>query len=172
MCITWTVVTISFSSTRQESELYESEDWSNVTFSAFKALIIFAITPGVSVTYVKDLDDKTTNTIEAAFFLGDLVENLKAAALADITTEKDSDTKIALRAGCAYDIKADDLTITTKGGILFANKAAGKDLEVSVGADLAGLINNTVFSVEYVSGNLSLDEAKKGTVNLKCKMSI
>ena len=135
------------------------------------------VTPGVSVTYVKDLDDKTTNTIEAAFYLGDLVENLKAAALADITTVKDSDTKIALRAGCAYDIKADDLTITTKGGILFANKAAGEDLEVSVGADLAGLINNTVFSVEYVSGNLSLDEAtadkaKKGAVNLKCKMSI
>ena len=135
------------------------------------------VTPGVSVTYVKNLDDETTNTIEAAFFLGDLVENLKAAALADITTVKDSDTKIALRAGCAYDIKADDLTITTKGGILFANEAAGKDLEVSVGADLAGLINNTVFSVEYVSGNLSLDEAtadkaKKGAVNLKCKMSI
>lgn len=130
------------------------------------------VTPGVSVTYVKDLDDKTTNTIEAAFFLGDLVENLKAAALANIKTVKDSDTEIKLRAGCAYDIKADDLTITTKGGILFANEAAGKDLEVSVGADLAGLINNTVFSVEYVSGNLSLDEAKKGTVNLKCKMSI
>ena len=128
------------------------------------------VTPGVSVTYVKNLDDKTTNKIEAAFFLGDLVENLKAAALADITTEKDADTKIALRAGCAYDIKADDLTITTKGGILFANKAAGEDLEVSVGADLAGLINNTVFSVEYVSGNLNADKA--GTVNFKCKMSI
>ena len=128
------------------------------------------VTPGVSVTYVKNLDNKTTNTIEAAFFLGDLVENLKAAALADITTEKDADTKIALRAGCAYDIKADELTITTKGGILFANKAAGEDLEVSVGADLAGLINNTVFSVEYVSGNLNADKA--GTVNFKCKMSI
>lgn len=128
------------------------------------------VTPGVSVTYVKDLDDKTTNTIEAAFYLGDLVENLKAAALADITTVKDADTKIALRAGCAYDIKADDLTITTKAGILFANEAAGDDLEVSVGADLAGLINNTVFSVEYVSGNLNADEA--GAVNLKCKMSI
>ena len=128
------------------------------------------VTPGVSVTYVKNLDNKTTNKIEAAFFLGDLVENLKAAALADITTEKDADTKIALRAGCAYDIKADDLTITTKGGILFANKAAGEDLEVSVGADLAGLINNTVFSVEYVSGNLNADKA--GTVNFKCKMSI
>ncbi len=130
------------------------------------------VTPGVSVTYVKNLDNKTTNTIEAAFYLGDLVENLKAAALADITTVKDADTKIALRAGCAYDIKADDLTITTKAGINFANKAAGKDLEVSVGADLAGLINNTVFSVEYVSGNLSADKAGKGAVNFKCKMSI
>ena len=130
------------------------------------------VTPGVSVSYEKDLDsDADYGKIEAAFYLGKLVENLKAAAwLGTKLVEEVNDTPIKVLAGCAYDVKADEITITPQAGVSFANKAAGDEIKVKAGVDVAGLINNTTFSAEYVSNNLK-DENKIGTVNVKCKIA-
>ena len=130
------------------------------------------VTPGVSVSYVNDIKDNTNNgEIEAAFYLGNLVENLKAAALLDTTLVKEGDTHITVLAGCAYDVKADDITITPKAGISFKNKAAGNVVLVKAGVDVAGLINNTTFYAVYASNNLKADSNKKGTVNVGCKIA-
>lgn len=130
------------------------------------------VTPGVSVSYVKDIKaDLNNGEIEAAFYLGNLVENLKAAALLDTTLVKEGDTPITVLAGCAYDVKADDITITPKAGISFKNEAAGNEVMVKAGVDVAGLINNTTFYAVYASNNLKADSNKKGTVNVGCKIA-
>ena len=130
------------------------------------------VTPGVSVSYVKDIKaDLNNGKIEAAFYLGNLVENLKAAALLDTTLVKEGDTPITVLAGCSYDVKADDITITPKAGISFKNKAAGDEVLVKAGVDVAGLINNTTFYAVYASNNLKADSNKKGTVNVGCKIA-
>lgn len=133
------------------------------------------VTPGVSVVYVKDLDnDDKLGDIKVALNLGSKVENLKLAALADIDMNEKDKTKIDVKAGCAYDIKADDITITTKAGTNWANKDSdeGEKLMVSAGVDVAGIINNTTLSVEYVSKNLKADPAGKGTVNFTAKIAL
>lgn len=130
------------------------------------------VTPGVSVSYVKDIKaDLNNGEIEAAFYLGNLVENLKAAALLDTTLVKEGDTPITVLAGCAYDVKADDITITPKAGISFKNEAASNEVMVKAGVDVAGLINNTTFYAVYASNNLKADSNKKGTVNVGCKIA-
>ena len=132
------------------------------------------VTPGVSVSYEKDFKDNTNyGNIEAAFYLGKLVENLKAAALFSTTLVKEvNDTPIKVLAGCAYDVKADEITITPQAGISFIkNKVAGDEIKVKAGVDVAGLINNTTFSAVYASNNLKVNKNKKGTVNVKCKIA-
>ena len=130
------------------------------------------VTPGVSVSYENDIKaNKNNGEIEAAFYLGNLVENLKAAAWLKTTLVKEGDTPITVLAGCAYDVKADDITITPKAGISFKNKAAGNEVLVKAGVDVAGLINNTTFYAVYASNNLKADSNKKGTVNVGCKIA-
>ena len=136
------------------------------------------VTPGVSVSYEKDLEsDANYGEIEAAFYLGKLVENLKAAALFSTTLVKEvNDTPIKVLAGCEYDVKADEITITPKAGVLFANKAAGDEIKVKAGVDVAGLISNTTFYAVYASNNLKADENKAdenkiGTLNVGCKIA-
>ena len=131
------------------------------------------VTPGVSVSYEKDLkSDANYGEIEAAFYLGKLVENLKAAALFSTTLVKEvNDTPIKVLAGCAYDVKADEITITPKAGVLFANKADGDEIKVKAGVDVAGLISNTTFYAVYASNNLKADENKIGTLNVGCKIA-
>ena len=130
------------------------------------------VTPGVSVSYVKDIKaDLNNGEIEAAFYLGNLVENLKAAAWLGTKLVKEGDTPITVLAGCAYDVKADDITITPKAGISFKNEAAGDEVMVKAGVDVAGLINNTTFYAVYASNNLKADSNKKGTVNVGCKIA-
>lgn len=132
------------------------------------------VTPGVSVSYVKDLEsDANYGDIEAAFYLGKLVENLKAAALFSTTLVKEvNDTPIKVLAGCAYDVKADEITITPKAGISFIkNKVDGDEIKVKAGVDVAGLINNTTFSAVYASNNLKAEKNKIGTVNVGCKIA-
>ena len=131
------------------------------------------VTPGVSVSYEKDLEsDANYGEIEAAFYLGKLVENLKAAALFSTTLVKEvNDTPIKVLAGCAYDVKADEITITPKAGVLFANKADGDEIKVKAGVDVAGLISNTTFYAVYASNNLKADENKIGTLNVGCKIA-
>ena len=131
------------------------------------------VTPGVSVSYVKDLEsDANYGDIEAAFYLGKLVENLKAAALFKTTLVKEvNDTPIKVLAGCAYDVKADGITITPQAGVSFANKAAGDEIKVKAGVDVAGLITNTTFSAVYASNDLKAEKNKIGTVNVGCKIA-
>ena len=132
------------------------------------------VTPGVSVLYKKDLDnDNNLGLYEIAFNLGSKVENLKAAALAEMEMTKVADetkTTLNVKAGCAYDIKADDITITTKAGCDWTKDGA---LAVSAGVDFAGVINNTTLSAEYVSGDLLADpDAEKGKVNFTAKIAL
>ena len=132
------------------------------------------VTPGVSVLYKKDLDvDTDLGLYKIAFNLGSKVENLKAAALAEMEMTKVADetkTTLNIKAGCAYDIKADDITITTKAGCDWTKDAA---LKVSAGVDFAGVINNTTLSAEYVSGDLLADpDAEKGKVNFTAKIAL
>ena len=130
------------------------------------------ITPGLSVSYVKDLKTASDlGTVYASFYLGSLVENLKAAADLNVELTKDADAKMEARAGVAYDVKVDSLTITPKAGMSWKNKAVGKSTLVKAGVDLNGLVPNTTFGVEYVSGNLLADpDPVKGTVNLSCQI--
>ena len=173
------------------------------------------VTPGVSVSYVKDLEvESDLGAMEIAFFSGSIVENLKAAALAEMQLVKEADTLYTVKAGAKYDIKADKVTITPQAGFAMTSKTyvegtpagkptfelnkpdpegaatqdaqwvkndgaaavPGKDvaatLKVKVGVDVAGLINNTVFSCVWESGDLKADKAKKGTVNLTAKISL
>ncbi len=132
------------------------------------------VTPGVSVLYKKDLDnDNDLGAYSFAFNLGSKVENLKAAALAEMGMAKAADetiTTLNVKAGCAYDIKADDITITTKAGCDWTKDGA---LAVSAGVDFAGVINNTTLSAEYVSGDLLADpDAEKGKVNFTAKIAL
>ena len=132
------------------------------------------VTPGVSVLYKKDLDnDNDLGAYSFAFNLGSKVENLKAAALAEMGMTKVADetiTTLNVKAGCAYDIKADDITITTKAGCDWTKDGA---LAVSAGVDFAGVINNTTLSAEYVSGDLLADpDAEKGKVNFTAKIAL
>ena len=170
------------------------------------------VTPGVSVSYVKDLEvESDLGAMEIAFFSGSIVENLKAAALAEMKLVKDVDTVYTVKAGAKYDIKADKVTITPQAGFAMTPKtlvkkatpagtptyqlkkptAAGPAgwevvagtpakpaeyldaaLKVKVGVDVAGLINNTVFSCVWESGNLKADKGNKGKVNLTAKISL
>lgn len=126
-------------------------------------------TPGVSVDYVIDLASATDNgTIYAAFYLGDLVANTKAAADLTVILTEGADAKVTANAGAAYDIKLDDLTITPKAGISYANAAAGDKIEVKAGVDLNGLVDNTTFGIEYESGNLKASKA--GTLNVSAQI--
>lgn len=173
------------------------------------------VTPGVSVSYVKNLEvESDLGAMEIAFFSGSIVENLKAAALAEMKLVKDVDTVYTIKAGAKYDIKADKVTITPQAGFAMTPKTLVKEatpagtptyelkqptdpdnpgdpvwvvkpgaaakpaeyrdaaLKVKVGVDVAGLINNTVFSCVWESGNLKADPAGKGKVNLTAKISL
>ena len=170
------------------------------------------VTPGVSVSYVKDLEvESDLGAMEIAFFSGSIVENLKAAALAEMQLVKEADTVYTVKAGAKYDIKADKVTITPQAGFAMTSKTvkvnAGKEqsweikesekepdvpvyvwkenpatpgsvedvaatLKVKVGVDVAGLIDNTVFSCVWESGDLKADPAGKGKVNLTAKISL
>lgn len=151
------------------------------------------MTPGVSVSFAKSLAKDTGIVIVPAFYLGNLVDNLNAAVYSEIGIPSSGDSAIAVGAGVGYDVKAGDITITPKIAGRYENKyygamlapkcdsnaqdnmfvkAAGVDyLDVTASVDVAGLINNTTFTLEYVSGNLKADKAVKGTVNVRAKIS-
>ena len=156
------------------------------------------MTPGVSVSFAKSLAKDSGIVIVPAFYLGDLVENMKAAAYAEIGIPSSGDSAMAIGAGVGYDVKADDLTITPKFACRYVNEyyttqlapkadgnaknnmfyignpaaiPTGEYFDVTASVDVAGLINNTTFTVEYVSGNLKADTAVKGTVNVRAKIS-
>ena len=193
------------------------------------------VTPGVSVVFTMPLPEKVTidsndmstydfviAKIVPSIYSGDIVDGLKFGAYSEIILmrdeaevgsdyekkackNKDRATAIAIAAGASYDVKAGDVTITTKAGARYANKAyvenefIGKDkdgkevglfkdlgyakddegyLNLKIGADINGLLDNTTFFVNYTSANL-LNETdyavdnyavKAGTLNVGAKI--
>ena len=125
-----------------------------------------------------------------------------------ISTTSGNDAVFGVAGGLKYDLKATDaLTISPYAGARFVKNAAWattaklfddtftnestdngnkKDLQgagnnkmnVKVGADVSGLINNTTFSVWWQSRNLLNEDADKktngqvGTINLNCKIAL
>jgi len=128
------------------------------------------VTPGVSVAVVLPIatkytvakDDLTVHAKEIvkiipSFYSGTIVENLKAAAYAEIILLNEADatsdgkevwlgvgkdddkTAMALAAGLTYDIKSDDITATVKAGMRYANACYAvneynKDIFADLGA--------------------------------------
>lgn len=193
------------------------------------------VTPGVSVVFTMSLPTKETMDskdkskygrdiakIVPSIYSGDIFNGLKFGAYSEIIlmrdevevgsdyekyacANKDRATAIAIAAGATYDVKAGDVTITTKAGARYANKAyvensfinkdkdgkevglfknlgAAKDdegyLNLKIGADINGLLDNTTFFVNYTSANL-LNETdyaddyyavKAGTLNVGAKI--
>ena len=194
------------------------------------------VTPGVSVVFTMPLPTKVTidsndesiynfviAKIVPSIYSGDIVDGLKFGAYSEIIlmrdeaeagsdymkeacVNKDRATAIAIAAGASYDVKAGDVTITTKAGARYANKAykennfidkdkkEGKEvglfkdlgyakddegyLNLKIGADINGLLDNTTFFVNYTSANL-LNETdyaddyyavKAGTLNVGAKI--
>ncbi|MDY4524744.1 MAG: hypothetical protein SPE03_06880 [Treponema sp.] len=159
--------------------------------------------------------------IVPSIYSGDIFDGLKFGAYSEIIlmrdeveigsdykkyacANKDRATAIAIAAGATYNVKAGDVTITTKAGARYANKAyvensfinkdkgkevglfknlgAAKDdegyLNLKIGADINGLLDNTTFFVNYTSANL-LNETdyaddyyavKAGTLNVGAKI--
>ena len=167
------------------------------------------VIPGVGVNVLVPLNDSDPIIITPSFYSGSIVENLTAAATADISIPRNGgDAGIAVAGGLKYAIAAtDSVTVTPQVGARFAtadfvgaakkggdpakytwevantdnggvadNVAAAGDslLNIKAGLDVAGLINNTTFSVWYQSRNLlqTAGDAKKlGTINVQCKIS-
>jgi len=136
------------------------------------------------------------------FFTGTkLVDGLAASAfvyLDDLTSVYDGQAKTAKMSGLSvglgakYAVKVNELTITPNAGFTLdsdtseidaSNNTSATDVNLKIGADLAGLINNTTFSVLYTGGPFSKDvtttagtaetvEAnKKGTIDFTVKIS-
>lgn len=154
------------------------------------------VTPGVSVNAYVPLTEDTTVVVRPSFFSGELIPGLTAAAVADIVipTYEDAELGLGVALGVKYAASVDALTITPKAGIAFANengdlfanyadlanKAVVENIEfdtnalqASVGVDVAGLIDNTTLSAEWVSGDLITDvlDSKAGTLNFTAKIS-
>jgi len=163
------------------------------------------VTPGVGVNVLVPLAENPVIVISPSFYSGSIVENLTAAATADISIPSSGEAGIAVAGGLKYAIAAtDSVTVTPQVGARFATKGftgAAKNasdkytwsvantdnggesdltgtadglLNLKAGLDVAGLINNTTFSVWYQSRNLlqTAGDAKKlGTINVQCKIS-
>jgi hypothetical protein len=139
-------------------------------------------TAGTTTTY-----DLASAIIVPSFYTdGDLVEGLKAAAYAElallngtastdanvtkpVAADKDDTFAMALAAAVAYDIKADDITVTPQAGFRFVNTAyadnniggsykplsneafftnLGKQKKVAAGEKRAGLYENGFFNLK------------------------
>lgn len=190
-----------------------------------------------SVKYSVKTYNEVAARIMPSFYSGELIPGLTAAAYADIVVQKtgtDSSsqtlddnsmtvkgttyqnakrlTPMAFALGAKYDIGVDEMTITPKFGLRFANaayvdygvkelgnpvfggmgaqdKAAIDDygitsaahyLNLKLGVDVAGLVDNTTLSVTWATNNiLNKNEnndagnvAKYGTLNFKAKIAL
>lgn len=170
----------------------------------------------------------TLARIMPSFYSGELIPGLTAAAYADIAVTKlakDEATEdksvdyirekgkvpMAVAFGAKYDIGVDEMTITPKFGLRFANaayvdykiqekydpvfgtmgeqktdtedeygiKSAGNYLNLKLGVDVTGLVDNTTLSVTWQTDNIlnKLDYGngngpKLGTLNFKAKIAL
>ena len=151
------------------------------------------VTPGVSVLAKIPLAENSPITIQPSVYSGELIPGLTAAAIADIVIPgvEGADTEVGVAFGAKYAVAVDALTITPKAGVAFATtegqatdgqngtvtnniEAATNVLQVKAGVDVAGLIDNTTLSVEWVSGDLVTDllESEAGTLNFTAKIAL
>ena len=139
---------------------------------------------------------KSPTALKVSFFSGEIVENLTAAAyyetkVGDTELDGDLDKKVetnpgfAFAAGLKYKLAAGEGSITPQYGIAMLGGYYGKPaqidfvgdaykgeiLNLKLGAEFAGYVENTTFSVEYASKNLKADD-NKGTLNFKCKIAL
>ncbi len=162
------------------------------------------VTPGVGVAAkITSLTKDPVIQIVPSLYTGDIIPGLTAGVLAEINAPTAPNSKVGfgVAGGVKYALKATDaITITPQAGMRFANGATLPNLKdkcygdngkfnsdivgtnadntlmnVKVGADVSGLINNTTFSLDWTSRNLlsgNKDNGQIGTINLTCKIAL
>ena len=131
------------------------------------------VSPGVSfIAGFDPSDTKKGTALRIAFYSGEIIPNLTAAADSDIIIADGQDTRVSFAAGAKYAIAVDALTVTPQAGIELKNKAAGDSLKVKAGVDVAGLIDNTTLSAVWASNNLNAESNKMGTLNFGAKIAL
>ena len=102
-----------------------------------------------------------------------------------LETKEEVNPGFAFAAGLKYKLAAGEGSITPQFGIAMLGGYYGKPaqidfvgdaykgeiLNLKLGAEFAGYVENTTFSVEYASKNLKADD-NKGTLNFKCKIAL
>ena len=126
---------------------------------------------GVSVSTKLNLNEKTI-PLAVGFNSGNLVDGLGVSALLLVSSVKDFGDAYAFAAGLNYALAAGDGTITPRAGFRMAHVAVVDSMEVTLGAEFAGFVDNTTFDVEWKSGDLKADTAEKGKVNASIKIAL
>ena len=130
---------------------------------------------GVSVSTKLNLNEKTI-PLAVGFNSGNLVDGLGVSALLLVSSVKDFGDAYAFAAGLNYALAAGDGTITPRAGFRMAHLDLGvavvDSMEVTLGAEFAGFVDNTTFDVEWKSGDLKADTAEKGKVNASIKIAL
>ena len=171
------------------------------------------VIPGISVAMIKQVvyssekgDAKTKGlesptTLKVAFFSGEIVENLTAAAYyetkfgkvktktGDVESDGDEFDGYSFAAGLKYKLAVGEGSITPQFGIAMANNEKnvtankkqiqwsdntpkdGEILNIKAGVEFAGYVENTTFTVVYASDNLKADDST-GTLNFTCKIAL
>ena len=103
----------------------------------------------------------------------------------NVETKEEVNPGFAFAAGLKYKLAVGEGSITPQFGIAMLGGYYGKPaqidfvgdeykgeiLNLKLGAEFAGYVENTTFSVEYASKNLKADD-NKGTLNFKCKIAL
>ena len=103
----------------------------------------------------------------------------------NVETKTEVNPGFAFAAGLKYKLAVGEGSITPQFGIAMLGGYYGKPaqidfvgdaykgeiLNLKLGAEFAGYVENTTFSVEYASKNLKADD-NKGTLNFKCKIAL
>ena len=132
---------------------------------------------GVSVSTKLNLNEETmTIPLVVGFNSGNLVDGLGVSALLRVLSVKDFGDAYAFAAGLNYALAAGDGTITPRAGFRMAHLDLGvavvDSMEVTLGAEFAGFVDNTTFDVEWKSGDLKANTAEKGKVNASIKIAL
>jgi hypothetical protein len=126
-------------------------------------------TSGVSVSTELNLNaDPMVIPLAVGFYAGDLVENLSAAALFTTKNVEKVSDNYKFKAALKYAAAVGDGTITPRFGV----QNAKDELELTIGAEFAGFVDNTTFDAVWESRNLSADPAGKGTFNVSIKIAL
>ena len=144
------------------------------------------VIPGVSVAVYVPVNANQI-TIAPSFFSGEIVPGLTAAVDANIDRTwdevfdvKTSTTTTTIDAGVKYALAVDALTITPQVGVEYDNitvkfddeKDSGNEMNMKIGVDVAGLIDNTTLSAVWTSGELLDGGVVAGTLDFTVKIAL